>query len=341
MRGAILRGADRVSMCILPDPKVTEPTDVVVRMVMAAICEADVRACQGVTGSANGLRCGHEFVGVVADVGSDVGSMRRGDLVVAPFAFSDGTCADCRSGRPAACPAGGVFGVAAGGGLAEGVRVPFGEATLVTVPMRERDERLPSVLALGDVMAVGHHAVRSAGVRRGSIVAVMNDDASGLCAVLAARSAGADRIILVTTCENRAAIGVKFGATGVVEPYGDESAQLIRELTDGAGADVVIDCAGGEQSLETALAACRDGGAVSVGAGGHSGGDGVADSRRTVTITSGPAPARTYLPSLLGQVLAGQLDPSPVFDCLVPLSMVGLGYEAMRTRAAVKVLVKP
>ncbi|MFD9698147.1 alcohol dehydrogenase catalytic domain-containing protein [Lentzea sp. NPDC059081] len=316
------------------------PTDVVVRVVASAICESDVRYYRGLEGPAQRQPCGHEFIGVVADIGSEIVGVRRGDMVVAPLAFADGTCGDCARGRHDLCAAGGLFGVAGDGGQAEGVRVPFGDATLVKVPMGEHDERLPSVLALGDVMAAGWHAVSSTRVGPGSVVAVVSDDADGLCAVLAARCAGAERIILVTTSGKRAAIGERFGATDIVVPDGE--AFRIRRPGGRAGADVVIDCGGDERALSTTLAACRDGGVVSLGASAHLGAGGISripDSGRGLTIVGGPAPARAYLPGLLANVVAGRLDPSPIFDHAVPLALVSDGYEAMSTRAAVKVLV--
>jgi threonine dehydrogenase-like Zn-dependent dehydrogenase len=315
MRTAISLGERRVRVCTVPDPKVKEPTDVVVRIVASAICATDLPGYRSLNGSVRGTRCGHEFVGVVADIGDEVVSVRRGDTVVAAFPLA--------------------------GGLAEGVRVPRGDVALVKVPMGERDERLPAVLTLCDAMAGGHHAVRSAGVRAGSSVAVVSDDAAGLCAVLAARAAGAGRIFLASDCVDRAAIAVKFGATDIVSPNKDRTSQQIRDLTAGAGADLVIDCALDEQAVPTTLAACRDGGMVSLGAGLHSGATGLRISRRSVRIRRGPAPARTYLPQLLAEVMTGELDPSPIFDFEVPLSLVALGYEVMHTRAAVKVLVKP
>jgi threonine dehydrogenase-like Zn-dependent dehydrogenase len=341
MRAAVLSGPGQLTVEQVPDPRVECPGDAVVRVVAAGICGTDLRGYRGLPGPVRGPRCGHEFVGIVTEAGSDVATARPGALVVAPFMFSDGTCAPCRRGVPASCRAGGMWGVAGDGGQAEAVRVPFADATLLAVPMDEHDERLTAVLALADVMATGHHAVHAARLPERATVVVVGDGAVGLCAVLAARAAGAERILLLGHHPARAEIGVRFGATEVITVPGAAAADHVLEATAGVGADLVAECVGDQAAADTAIAVCAAGGTLSLVGGPHAALDTRTVFLRGLTITGGLAPARRYLPRLLDEVLAGRLDPAPVFDRTVSLARIGEGYAAMHARQATKVAVRP
>jgi hypothetical protein len=234
-----------------------------------------------------------------------------------------------------------MWGVAGDGGQAEAVRVPFANATLFPVPMDEHDERLTAVLALTDVMATGHHAVHAARLPERATVVVVGDGAVGLCSVLAARAAGAGRILLLGHHPARGEIGIRFGATEAVTVCGPEAVDQVLEATAGVGADLVAECVGDQAALDTAIAVCADGGTLSLIGGPHAALDTRTLFRRGLTVTGGLAPARRYLPRLLDEVLVGRLDPAPVFDRTVSLAQVGEGYAAMNARQATKVAVRP
>ncbi|MCX2954729.1 alcohol dehydrogenase catalytic domain-containing protein [Lentzea sp. NEAU-D7] len=344
MKAAVLHGKHELTVENVPDAVIREPGDAVVRVVAAGICGTDLHGYHGLPGPVTGPRCGHEFVGVVEDIGSEVSTLRRGTMVVAPFNFADGTCPPCRTGLHSACAAGGMFGVDGDGAQAEAVRVPFADATLVAVPVDRNDERLPSLLALTDSMATGLHAVRTGRVAPGSTVAVLGDGPVGMCAVLAAGEAGAGRIILVGRHETRLGKGRDFGATDTLQARGPESGaesvDFVRTITQGLGADVVVECGGGPPAQNTAFALCRTGGTVCV-MGGPPIGDVTPVFFRGITLTGGLTPARVYLPELVDRVLAGTLDPGPIFDEVVALDDIVSGYEAMAARTATKVLVRP
>ncbi|QKV74042.1 alcohol dehydrogenase catalytic domain-containing protein [Amycolatopsis sp. Hca4] len=346
MKAAQLIAPGKVVVAEVPDPVPGSPTDAVVRVVAAGICGTDVRGFAGRPGPVQGPNCGHEFAGVVTDVGAEVTSVRPGDFVLAPFTFSDGVCPPCRRGVPTSCSAGGMWGVAAGGGQAEAVLVPFADATLVAVRVDENDERIPALLTMTDVVSTGWHAL-SQGLRqvppdRSTAVAVVGDGAVGLGSVLAARAAGVERIFLLGHHEPRLALGTRFGATDVITAgSGAEAAAAVREATGGAGADLVVDAVGEQSALDTAMAACADGGVLGLVGGPHGQVDAAMCFLRNITLTGGITPARRYLPELAARVIAGELDPSPLFDRTVALDDVGAGYAAMAGRAAVKVLVRP
>lgn len=341
MRAALLNGPRELFVGEMPDPVVELPTDAVVRVVAAGICGMDVRAYSGRPGLVPGPWCGHEFVGVVEDVGVEVTRIRRGELVVAPFWFSDGTCAQCTRGMPTSCRAGGMWGVQAGGAQAEAIRVPFADGTLLRVPMHEGDEGIPAVLALADVMATGYHAIHATGRTAPATVAVVGDGPVGLCAALAAYKAGVERVFLLGHHEGRLRIGKGFGATDLITARGEEAHGQILDATGGIGAELVVEAVGEQGALDTALAVCADGGAISLVGGPHEAVDLTACFLRNVTLTRGLAPARTYLRELLLDVVIGALDPSPVFDLTVSLADIDDGYRAMVDRRATKVLVIP
>ena len=341
MRAAILHGPGDLGVESVPDPVVEQPTDAIVRVVAAGVCGTDLRGYAGQPGPVQGPRCGHEFVGVVTDTGPDVRTLRAGDLVVSPFQYSDGVCDPCTRGVPSSCRSGGMFGVDAGGGQAEAVRVPFADTTLVPAPVGPEDERVPALLALADVMSTGTHAIASAGLRRGATVAVVGDGAVGLCSVLAAHRAGAERVFLLGRHPGRLGTGTAFGATDLVTTRGEEAHAELAEATGGVGVDLVVDAVGEQQALDTAMAVVADGGALALVGGPHGGVNAMLCFLRNITITGGLAPARAYLPALVDDVLAGRLDPSPLFDLAVSLDDVASGYRAMADRTATKVLVRP
>jgi len=345
MRATVINAPKDIRVVDVPDPVIVDPGDVIVRVTHACICGSDLWAYQGVATREPGQRIGHEFLGVVEDVGSQVSTLRPGQTVVAPFVWSDGTCDYCREGLQTSCAVGGFWGqVGSDGGQGERVRVPVADGTLVALPDDLPDETLVMVLTLSDVMSTGHHAARAAGCRPGATVAVVGDGAVGLCGVLAAQRLGAERIIALGRHASRTQIARRFGATDVVAERGDEAIAAVQELTRGAGAHAVIEAVGTEQSMATAISIARDGGYVGYVGVPHGGSAGVEIGQmfdRNVGLRGGVAPARAYIPELLRDVFAGTLDPSPVFDMTVGLDGVPAGYAAMNDRSALKVLIRP
>ncbi|UXY33368.1 MULTISPECIES: zinc-dependent alcohol dehydrogenase family protein [Streptomyces] len=345
MRATVIYGPNDVRIGEVPDPAVRNPTDAVVRVVNACICGSDLWAYRGVASRVAGQRIGHEFLGIVEEVGSEVIGFTRGDFVVAPFVWSDGTCDYCREGLHTSCPRGGFWGeVGSDGGQGEAVRVPFADGTLVKLPKEAAGEEklLPGLLALSDVMSTGHHAAVTAGVRPGVTVAVVGDGAVGLCGVLAAQRLGADRIIALGRHEQRTTIARSFGATEVVAERGEAAIEAVKELTGGMGAHAVLEAVGTEESMRTAISIARDGGAVGyvgVPHGGSAGVDIIQMFGRNVALAGGVAPARAYIPELLPDVLSGAIDPGLVFDRTVDLDGVPDGYRAMHDREALKVRI--
>jgi len=341
MRAAQLYGAEKLSVEEVDDPTPEQPGDAVVRMVAAAVCGTDVRGYLGMPGPVQGPHCGHEFVGVVTDIGGDVTRLRVGDLVAAPTLYADGGCGPCVRGVFTACRSGGMFGVDIGGGQAEAIRVPFADATLVPVPMDETDDRLPAVVALTDVLSTGAHAVASGRIAPGATVVVVGDGAVGLCSVLAARRAKAERIILLGRHDARLGIGTSFGATDIVTSRGEEAVAAVLELTEGDGADLVVDAVGEQAALDTAVSTCAAGGTVAMVGGPYGNADPLERFMRNINLTSGAAPCRTYIEELLPEVLDGSLDASAIFDHEVSLGEIVGGYQLMADRRATKVLVRP
>jgi threonine dehydrogenase-like Zn-dependent dehydrogenase len=347
MRATVIHGPNDIRVEQVPDPSVRQPTDAVVRVLLACICGSDLWAYRGVAKREAGQRIGHEFLGVVEETGAEVTSVRPGDLVVAPFVWSDGVCDFCREGLQTSCQHGGFWGSeGSDGGQGEAVRVPFADGTLVALPAEAAgDERLlTALLTLSDVMSTGHHAAVSAGVRPGTTVAVVGDGAVGLCGVLAARRLGAEQIIALGRHQARTDIARAFGATDVVAERGDAAVSAVRELTKGQGAHAVLEAVGTEESMRTAISVARDGGAVGYVGVPHGGSAGVEIGQmfgRNVRLAGGVAPARAYIPELMADVLAGRIDPSPVLDRTMTLDQVPEGYRAMDERTVLKVLIKP
>jgi threonine dehydrogenase-like Zn-dependent dehydrogenase len=344
MRATVMFGAGDVRIETVADARVIEPTDALVVVTRACVCGSDLWPYKAMEQSEKGRVMGHEAIGVIESVGSDVRTIKRGDLVVMPFAFSDGTCAFCHEGLHTSCVHGGFFGTEeVAGAQAEAVRVPLADGTLFVLPVGKDDALMPSLLTLSDVMATGHHAAVTARVSPGKTVAVIGDGAVGLCGVIAARRLGAEQIIIMGRHPDRIALAREFGATDVVSERGDEAVERVRELTGGFGAHSVLECVGTEQAMLTAISIARPGGAV--------GRVGVPHYETTpasepafynnITVGGGPAPVRAYIEELLPDILEGRIEPGRVFDRVMGLDEVPEGYRAMNDREAIKVMVKP
>lgn len=344
VRATLMYGAGDVRVEDVPDATLREPTDAVVRVLQACVCGSDLWPYASMPASEQGRRMGHEFLGAVEDIGSEVGGLKRGDVVVAPFAWADNTCDFCADGLQTSCRNGGGWGepdVDAGQG--EAVRVPQAQGTLVKLPVGEDSDLLPSLLTLSDVFCTGHHAAVTANVSAQTTVTVVGDGAVGLSAVLAAKRLGAERIILMGRHRDRTDLGRDFGATDVVAERGEEGIALVRELTGGDGTHAVLECVGTLAAMEMSIGVVRDGGAIGrVGVPQYDQIPFGADSvMRNITVTGGVAPARAYIEELLPDVLDGSVQPGRVFDRTVGLDDVPDGYRAMADREALKVLVRP
>ena len=338
-----MHGAGDVRIESVPDARLSEPTDALIRVTRACICGSDLWPYKKMEPDETGRRMGHEFVGVVEAAGADVRTVKPGDVVVAPFAWSDGTCVFCQEGLHTSCLHGGWWGgTELDGGQGEAVRVPQADGTLVVLPVGEDDALMPSLLTLSDVMGTGHHAALAARVGPGKTAAVVGDGAVGLCGVIAARRLGAEQIIILGRHADRIALAKDFGATDVVSERGDEAVERVRELTNGFGAHSVLECVGHDLSMTTALAIARPGGAVGrVGVPQH---EQIPTTVKTffdnVTIDGGPAPARAYIEELMPDVLEGRIEPGRVFDRVIGLDEVPDGYRAMNDREAIKVMIE-
>ena len=326
MRATALTAVGEIELHDVDDPRVLAPTDAVVAVTASCVCGSDLHPYRGDSPAAFPKYAGHEFVGVVSDVGADVATMAPGDLVIAPFAISDGTCVHCRNGMTTSCDQGSFWGapdhagLPVGGAQADQVRVPLADGTLVRVEPGVDPALLPDLLALSDVMGTGHHAAVSAGVRKDSRVVVVGDGAVGLCAVLAAHRLGAARIVAMSRHPARQQIASQFGATDIVAERDETGAAKVLDLLDGVGADCVLECVGSQGSLDQALAVVRPGGRVgSVGAPFFQVPVGTLFAQN-VGLRGGVAPVRAYLPELLTDVLNGAIHPGLVFDQELPLA---------------------
>lgn len=343
MRATIMYSAGDVRVETVPDAKIVKPTDAVVTITRACICGSDLWPYKQLEPTKKGQPMGHEFIGVVEEVGSEVRTIKPGDVVVAPFAYSDGTCDFCREGLHTSCVHGGFWGRGdVGGAQAEAVRVPLADGTLVKLPVDKDDARMPSLLTLSDVMATGHHAALAARVSPGKTVAVVGDGAVGLCGVIAAKRLGAERIIIVGRHPDRIKLAREFGATDVVSERGEAAIERVREISGGYGAHSVLECVGLGESTLTSMSIARPGGAV--GRVGVPQEATIPAAQPTfygnITIAGGPAPVRAYIEELLPEVLEGRIEPGRVFDRTIGLEEVPDGYRAMNDRTAIKVLVK-
>ena len=349
MRATHIFGAGDIRVIDVPDPAIQASTDAVVRVSRACVCGSDLHPYHSLAPTTEGVSIGHEFIGVVEEIGADVTTVTPGDFVIAPFAVSCGVCEFCRAGLQTSCVDGGFWNdgqLGTTGGQAEAVRVPLADGTLVAVPgvTASTDETLlASLLTLSDVYGTGWHAAIRGGVTPGSTVTVIGDGAVGLLAVLSARQLGAARIVLMGRHELRTDLGREFGATDVVAARGPEGIAAVRELTAG-GSSIVLEAVGHLPAYEQAVGIVRPGGVISrvgvpqyeeapVGFGSLFG--------HNITLTGGPAPVRAYIERLLPAVLDGSVQPGRVFDRTVSLSDTPTAYKAMDARQALKVMVRP
>lgn len=343
MRATMMHKAGDVRVENVPDAAIIHPTDAVIRVTRACICGSDLWPYNDLPDTPGGRPMGHEAIGVVEDIGADVAHIRKGQMVIMPFAYSDGTCPICHDGINTACPSGGFFGSPdVGGAQAEALRIPQADGTLFPVDAPEDEALMASLLTLSDVMGTGHHAALTARVAPGKVAAVVGDGAVGLCGVIAARELGAEQIIIMGRHPARLALAKEFGATNFVSERGEEGIAKVRELTGGYGAHAVLECVGSEQSMSTAMGIVRPGGAIGrVGVPHYAPMDGTTTFFRNIIIAGGPAPVRAYMAELLDKVREGKIEPGRVFDSTVNLDGVPDGYRAMNDRESLKVLVKP
>jgi threonine dehydrogenase-like Zn-dependent dehydrogenase len=344
MRATVMYGAGDVRIEDVPDPTIEEPTDAIIRVVRACICGSDLWPYNSMAPSETGQSMGHEAVGVVEEVGTEVRAVKRGDVVVMPFAISDGTCEFCQEGLPTACVHVGFFGNRGmNGAQAEALRIPYADGTLYPIEVGEDDALMPSLLTLSDVMGTGHHASVAAKVAPGHTVAVVGDGAVGLCGVIAATRLGAEQIIMLGRHADRIALAHEFGATDVVSERGAEAVERVKELTGGFGAHSVLECVGHGAAMATAIGITRPGGAV--GRVGVPQEETIPDSQTAfygdISVSGGPAPVRAYIQELLPDIFEGRIEPGRVFDRAVGLDGVPEGYRAMNDRESIKVMIDP
>src|SRR4051794_6139454 len=347
MRAALMYQAGDVRVEDVPDCQIKQPTDALVRITASCICGSDLHPYHSM-GSSNGpARMGHKFIGIVEEVGSEVTTVKKGDLVVAPFAISDNTCEFCRVGLHTSCshPEATFWdGVPDEGGEAEAIRVPLADGTLVKLPVAPDSALIPSLLTLSDVFGTGYHAAHAAAVTTGQRVAVVGDGAVGLMAVLSAKRLGAEQIILMGRHTDRTDLGREFGATEIVADRGEEGITKVRELTDGHGVHAVLEAVGHMPAYEQAFGIVRPGGVISrvgvpqyedapVGFGSLFG--------PNIRLAGGPAPVRAYIEELMPDVLDGSIEPGKVFDATTDIDGVPAGYQDMDDRKSLKVLIKP
>ncbi|WP_055550458.1 zinc-dependent alcohol dehydrogenase family protein [Streptomyces sp. NBRC 110028] len=338
MRGAVIHAPGDVRFETLDDPKILKPTDAIIRTAVTCVCGSDLWPYRGVEPTDEAHPMGHEYVGFVEEVGSDVTSVRPGQFVVGSFATSDNTCANCRNGFQANCLNREFMGTC----QADYVRIPNAQGTLVATDEVPGEEFWPGLLAVSDVMGTGWWAADAAEVRPGSTAVVVGDGAVGLCAVIAAKEMGAERIIAMSRHASRQKLAREFGATDIVTERGEEGIARIKDLTGGIGADAVLECVGTAEAMGQALHSARPGGNVGfVGVPHGVAVDGQELFFSHVGLRGGPAPVRRYLPELIEYVLSGRIDPGKVFDLTLPLEQVAEGYRAMDERRAIKALLKP
>ncbi|MGW4676569.1 zinc-binding dehydrogenase [Streptomyces sp. NPDC004324] len=347
MRAALMYGAGDVRVENVPDSVIKYPTDALVRITASCICGTDLWPYASMKPENGPARMGHEFIGVVEDTGSEVTTVKRGDLVVSPWAVSDNTCAFCREGLHTSCahPQANFWDeVADEGGQAEAIRVPLADGTLVKLPVAADSALIPSLLTLSDVFATGYHGAVSGGVDERTRVTVIGDGAVGLMAVLSARRLGAEQIILMGRHQGRTDLGREFGATDVVSARGGEGVEAVRVLTGGHGTHVVVEAVGTRPAYEQALGIIRPGGTISrLGAPQYEEAPVGFGSlfRHNIRLAGGPSPVRAYIEELMPDILDGTIQPGKVLDATTDLDGVPAGYQDMADRKSLKVLIKP
>jgi threonine dehydrogenase-like Zn-dependent dehydrogenase len=340
MRAVTMYGPGDVRVVDREEPRIIEPTDAVIRLTATCICGSDLWPYRGAE-AAEHLLMGHEYVGIVEEIGDDVKTLNPGDFVVGSFVISDNTCEICQAGYQSRCVhAEFVHGTI--GTQSERARIPYADGTLVATPGMPEDDLIPSLLAASDVLGTGWFAAVAADAGPGKTVAVVGDGAVGLLGILAAKQLGAERIIAMSRHTDRQALAREFGATDIVEERGDEGVARIKELTDGLGAHSVIEAVGTQESMMQAIRSTRPGGHVGYVGVSHDvqlPGDELFFSQ--VHLHGGPAPVRRFLPDLIDRIWKRQIDPGKVFDLELPLDDAAEGYRAMDERRAIKVLLRP
>ncbi len=338
MRGAVLYGPGDVRFEERPAPKIIEPTDAVIRISLTCVCGSDLWPYRGLQPIDEPTPMGHEYCGIVEEVGSAVRAVKPGQFVIGSFATSDNTCPHCEAGYQSSC----VRREWMLRAQAPVLRVPLADGTLVATPDLPPNDLIPSLLTLSDAMGTGWFAAVAAGVRSGMTVAVVGDGAVGLLGVLSAKVMGAERIIAMSRHATRQKLAREFGATDIVTERGDAGVARIKELTRGIGTDAVLECVGTQESMMQAILSTRPGGSVGYVGVPH----GVELNGEQLFFThvrlhGGPAPVRRFLPELIDLVLNGKINPGRVFDLTLPLDQVAEGYRAMDERRAIKTLLRP
>src|SRR5258706_762468 len=338
MLGTVLYGPRDVRFEERDTPTILKPTDAIIRMSATCVCGSDLWPYRGINPVPEPTPMGHEYCGIVEEVGSRVTSIQRGQFVIGSFFASDNTCPHCQAGYQTSCQ----HRELVGGAQAPMLRVPLADGTLVATPEVPSRDLIPSLLAVSDVLGTGWFAAVAANVKPGTTVAVVGDRAGGLLGVLAAKQMGAERIIVMSRHATRQKIAREFGATDIVTERGDEGAARIKDLTQGAGVDSVLECVGTQESMMQAIRCTRPAGAIGYVGVPH----GVEFSGEKLFYThvhlhGGPAPVRQYLPRLIDLVLGGQINPGKVFDLTLPLEQVAEGYRAMDERRAIQALLRP
>ena len=338
MQGTMLYGARDIRFEDRPEPKIVKPTDAILRLSATCICGSDLWPYRGIADVAEPTPMGHEYCGVVEEVGKEVRNIKPGQFVVGSFATSDNTCIICRDGYQSSC----VQREFMSSAQAPILRVPLADGTLVSTRDLPGKEVIPSLLATSDVLGTGWFAADAANVKPGSTAVVVGDGAVGLLAVLSARQMGAERIIAMSRHESRQKLAREFGATDIVTERGEEGITRIKDLTKGIGADSVLECVGTQESMMQAIRSTRPGGFVSyVGVPHGVELDGAGLFFAEVHLHGGPAPVRRYLPELINLVLTEKINPGKVFDLTLPIDQVAEGYRAMDERRAIKTLLRP
>jgi threonine dehydrogenase-like Zn-dependent dehydrogenase len=341
MRAAVLHAPGDVRVEDRPDPKIEKPTDAVIRLTATCVCGSDLWPYRGIEAINGPTHMGHEYVGVVEEVGSEVRTLKPGDFVVGSFVISDNTCEICQAGYQSRCVHGEFVSMTIGT-QSEKARIPLADGTLVATPGMPADDLVPSLLAASDVLGTGWFGAVAAEAGPGKTVAVVGDGAVGLMGVLAAKQLGAERIIIFSRHESRQKLALEFGATGIVTERGDEGVARIKELTNGLGAHSVIEAVGTQESMMQAIRSTRPGGHVGYVGVSHDvalPGDELFFS--AVHLHGGPAPVRRFLPDLIDLIWRREIDPGKVFDLELPLEEASEGYKAMDERRAIKTLLRP
>jgi len=340
MRGAVIHAPGDVRLEERADPTIQNPTDAVIRLSATCVCGSDLWDYRGINTITSPTPMGHEYAGIVEEVGSEVTGIKPGQFVIGSFFASDNTCEICRAGFQTSCVHREFVG--AGGAQAEYLRVPLADGTLVATPDVPSDDLVPSFLAASDVLGTGWFGAVAAEAGPGKTVAVVGDGAVGLLGVLAARELGAERIIAMSRHEPRQKLATEFGATDIVTERGDEGVARVKELTDGLGAHSVIEAVGTQESMLQAIRSARPGGAVGyVGVSHDVSLPGEELFYSHVRLLGGPAPVRRFLPDLIDRIWTGAIEPGKVFDLDLPLDQVAEGYQAMDERRAIKTLLRP